>query len=245
VNYQLKILGLLGIATCGAADALAQAPRLTGTPVRLQAVDPRYEDVGPLSSSLRAITADLKPPVNFEGVFRVQGHPGMLARRDGGLTAYFPRSVYWYTPEGQPFAQIAPGTVFVIGEPAPETLAVPGQMPGAGAEPRAGMVETGASPQPLASALGVPVEAQLSAAAPLEFAQSKSAVRIGTPNQQAAPAQSRSEINQRASADGASRASAPKLMEGEHVTTLDLSDEAYRGRRLRYLARKLGPTREE
>lgn len=109
------------------ALALAGAAHAQGGPER---VDAGTGDVGPLSESLRVLPLDLRVSDGFENVYRVTGPDGQerFMRREGALTAVFPRSDYVMTEFG-PYAVIPAGTWFMIGEP----LGAPNGSPGYGA----------------------------------------------------------------------------------------------------------------
>lgn len=130
--------GVRWIATFAAAGACGTAagqpsdtsPRLAQPPVRIntepttpQRVEQMVGDVGPLGTSLRELSTDLRVPTSFDAVYRlprgvagiggIGGQP-QLARVNGAVIAVFPRSVYDWTDNG-PRADVPPGTVYYIG----------------------------------------------------------------------------------------------------------------------------------
>lgn len=87
-----------------------------------QPVAQGFEDIGLLSVDQLVPMADLRTPDAFDRVYRMTGsHGDLFARRRGGLTAVFPQSNYVATDAG-PVAVVPPGTIYVIGEPAPWLL---------------------------------------------------------------------------------------------------------------------------
>ncbi len=82
-----------------------------------------YDDINPLAKSLRPQPYDLRMPMNFERVYKIDpsiklfgNNEEYFARVGGGLMAVFPRSTYIYTQKGR-YATIPPGTVWVLGLP--------------------------------------------------------------------------------------------------------------------------------
>ncbi|MEL6330535.1 MAG: hypothetical protein AAFR38_12830 [Planctomycetota bacterium] len=102
------VMGVLG-GLCGAADAQTGGSILD----RAFRVDQGLSDQGPLGTSLRAIDPGLRRVGGFGELLQLPTSDGrdVFARRSGGITAVFERSVYV-----GPFATIPPGTTFVIGE---------------------------------------------------------------------------------------------------------------------------------
>ncbi len=85
----------------------------------LEAVDAGTEDVSPLGESLRMVPIDMRVNDAFTRIYRLDGVDGwedQFARREGALTAVFPRSVYVPSSLGVGIA-IPAGTVFIIGDP--------------------------------------------------------------------------------------------------------------------------------
>jgi len=112
------LLGSLAIGVVG-TGALAQEDPWSS----LDAVDAGTADVGPLSESLIVVPIDMRVSDGFERIYRLNGVEGwedQFARRDGAITAVFPRSVYLPQSLGGGVA-IPAGTVFYIGDP-PEWL---------------------------------------------------------------------------------------------------------------------------
>ena len=101
---------LLAVAICTAAAfaQLEQQPDYTP-------VEPGLSDQNPLSGPGRFVAPDLRQAFDFDRVYRV-GDSNLFARRSGGLTAVFNRSVYDDTRFGE-VPVIPPGTVFYIGDP--------------------------------------------------------------------------------------------------------------------------------
>jgi hypothetical protein len=105
-----------------AGVAAAQQPGTIARSNPLRPVEPAVGDIGPLRISLRELRTDFRAPSAFDTVYRLPGAaPGhepagdLLFRRDGALTAAFPRSVY-ATTKGGTRAIVPPGTIYYIGE---------------------------------------------------------------------------------------------------------------------------------
>lgn len=79
-------------------------------------VTPGTQDAAPLRRDMMVQPMDLRLPVGFDRVYRDRGGSDMYYRIGGGVTAKFPRSVYYSTPGGT-VTGIPPGTVFMIGPP--------------------------------------------------------------------------------------------------------------------------------
>lgn len=87
-----------------------------------RAVDPGYADTGGLVDSFRIPMTDLRESDGWDKVFEMDSAFGPIyARRNGALTAVFPHSDYVDSGNGS-VPVVPPGTVFVIGEPAPWLL---------------------------------------------------------------------------------------------------------------------------
>jgi hypothetical protein len=73
-------------------------------------------DVGPSATSMRVMPRSSQTPSNFEYVYRIERgkYAGRFARRDGAVTAVFPRSVY-SDIDGVIVPGVPPGTTYVIG----------------------------------------------------------------------------------------------------------------------------------
>lgn len=96
--------------------------------LRLVPIDPGTEDVSILREGGRQMPVDLRKPLNFEQVYRVEGDlsrlgvlgispaPGqsMYARASGGLIAVFPQSEYVRTRQGA-FPIVPANTTFLLG----------------------------------------------------------------------------------------------------------------------------------
>jgi len=105
-----------------------------GQPPTLHPVDPLNEDVSPLSRSLRVMQPDLRVPIGFERVYKVEGTPrlyghapageGLMARVSGAVIAVFPRSEY-SSQSGRPV--IPAGTVFLLGDASEVLVSRPGK----------------------------------------------------------------------------------------------------------------------
>lgn len=113
----------------GGVPAVAPVAAPIGDPmsgVRLVPVDPGTEDVSNLWSGGRQMPVDLRTPLDFDQVYRVEGDLSrlgvlgvgsrpdqvMYARASGGTIAIFPRSKYVPTREGM-FPVIPENTTFV------------------------------------------------------------------------------------------------------------------------------------
>jgi hypothetical protein len=95
----------------------------------LTRVEPVVSDTDPLRTSLRTYPTDLRQPMGFKEIFRINGSAAqaqrlgfssatgqdLLARRDGAVTAVFPQSVYREAKNGA-VPLIPPGTIFFIGD---------------------------------------------------------------------------------------------------------------------------------
>lgn len=101
---------------------------------QFQRVQDRFDDLGPLGSSLRVFPHDLRRPFDFDQVYRVprlQGQPDQFARVSGAITAVYPRGEYLRTKKGVR-VQVPAGTIFYIGRlPEPSRY---GYRPGAQSE---------------------------------------------------------------------------------------------------------------
>jgi hypothetical protein len=104
---------------------LSAATAAVAQPVQ---IDPGHTDVSPNAISLRHLSVDLRVPAGFDHVYQFStmdafGHSQtMFMRKDGDVTAIFPRSIYISGPGGL-IPEIPPGTVFHIGyRPAPIQL---------------------------------------------------------------------------------------------------------------------------
>ena len=83
----------------------------------LQPVEQLVADRGPLSTSLRWVQYGLNQPYNFNDLYQLPVGTNEYVRRNSGLWAVFPRSIYHRTEQG--VARSVPaGTVYYIGGPA-------------------------------------------------------------------------------------------------------------------------------
>jgi len=89
----------------------------------LTPVDQQFDDVSPLSNSLRVVDYDLRRPFQFERVYRIDPTPRLFggeqkfARIDNGVIAVFDRSQYVRVRRGLLLAEVPVGTVFYLGSP--------------------------------------------------------------------------------------------------------------------------------
>ena len=85
-------------------------------------VEQGVSDVEPIAHSLMVQPVDLRSSVDFEILFQgtwydpIVGTRDVFARRQGALTAVFPRSSYVRTESGV-IPEIPAGTIFYIGDP--------------------------------------------------------------------------------------------------------------------------------
>jgi hypothetical protein len=85
-------------------------------------VEAGFDDLGLLSRSSRIPMADLRRPDAWDRVYRMTAERGdLFARRNGGLTAVFPRSDYVFGRDGE-VAVVPADTIYVIGDPPPWLL---------------------------------------------------------------------------------------------------------------------------
>ncbi|MBC7835370.1 MAG: hypothetical protein H7Y88_09765 [Phycisphaerales bacterium] len=114
----------MGASLLWAPMALAQVgsqggERASPDPTGLRRVEQGVEDVGPQSVIRREMSVDMRVPTGFGSVYRLPPgafglRRGGFARKSGGLTAVFDRSLYSTTRDGAQ-AQVPPGTIFYIG----------------------------------------------------------------------------------------------------------------------------------
>ncbi|MCG3123664.1 MAG: hypothetical protein GIKADHBN_02085 [Phycisphaerales bacterium] len=119
-------LAALLAAACVLAAPSARAQQAQPT---LKRVEQGREDAGPLARSIRVAPTDLRLPIGFDQVYRLENtarnsQGDLYARRSGGITAVFPRSQYSVSASGSLLAEIPPGTTFYIGG-LPESLTRP------------------------------------------------------------------------------------------------------------------------
>lgn len=95
-----------------AAPAVAQQEPVVG----LQPVEQTVADRGPLSTSLRWVQYGLREPYGFQQLYQLPIGEQNYVRRNAGLWAVFPRSLYITTRNGVS-SSIPAGTVYYIGGP--------------------------------------------------------------------------------------------------------------------------------
>lgn len=110
--------------TAAAVASLLMNTAASGQPAstvpRLTPVEQGRGDTGPLATSTRVTPLDLRLPIGFDRVYRIEGSgrrgrsSDLFARQSGGLTAVFPRSQYIESGSGL-FPEIPAGTTFYIG----------------------------------------------------------------------------------------------------------------------------------
>ncbi|MCH2133944.1 MAG: hypothetical protein MK116_09360 [Phycisphaerales bacterium] len=104
---------LLGLALLSVAQpAAAQQEPLDG----LIPVEQQVGDHGPLSTSLRWVQYGLNQPYNFNDLYQLPVGANSYVRRNSGLWAVFPRSLYVDTDDGV-VTSVPAGTMFYIGGP--------------------------------------------------------------------------------------------------------------------------------
>lgn len=97
------------------------------TPPEFRAVDQGVGDRTGLSASYRDMGVDLRAPMNFDKVYRVDARSRLLqgmkgfeggayARAHGGLVAVFPAGSYREVAPGVDMAQVPAGTVYKLAE---------------------------------------------------------------------------------------------------------------------------------
>lgn len=96
----------------GSTPGQAQQEPLHG----LQPVDQRVADNGPLSTSLRWVQYGLREPYSFSELYQLPIGQKDFVRRNAGLWAVFPRSLYIGTDDGV-YSSVPAGTVYYIGGP--------------------------------------------------------------------------------------------------------------------------------
>jgi len=101
------------------APGIPGAPGTPGTPGvatagGLEPVDQGFADLDLLSASLRYLEMGYRQELHYERLFEVPGHPDLLMRRDGAMTAIFHRSRYEETEDGL-VPLIPDGAIFHLG----------------------------------------------------------------------------------------------------------------------------------
>ncbi len=116
------VVRLLALWAMPAVPALAQSGLIPQVQLNgVQRIAPGGSDLDPLRGNPRVLPTDLRAPMGFEDVFQLRStdrfgrEQSAFARRSGGLTAVFPRSVYVPSRNGL-VPEVPAGTVFIIGE---------------------------------------------------------------------------------------------------------------------------------
>lgn len=117
------LVGCIALAHLGAASQTkSEQPQ-----PEFQAVDQGVADRTDLSSSYRDMGIDLRAPMYFDRVYKVDARSRLLrgmkgfqngayARAHGGLVAVFPKGAYRPVAPGVDMAQVPPGTVYTLAE---------------------------------------------------------------------------------------------------------------------------------
>lgn len=119
----LVLPGALAVVLAATQPCLAQIETL----IR---IEQGVSDVEPIARSLLVQPVDLRSSVGFDILYQgtwtdpILGTREVFARRQGALTAVFPRSSYVLTDQGV-IPEIPAGTIFYIGNPAPTADALP------------------------------------------------------------------------------------------------------------------------
>ena len=125
--------GVFACAWLGASTELARAQQNTARqhPPEFERVDQGVADANALSASYRDIGVDLRAPMHFDTVYRVDARSRLLrgvqrgttgvrvgayARAHGALVAVFPRSAYRDVAPGVTMAQVPAGTVYTLAD---------------------------------------------------------------------------------------------------------------------------------
>ncbi len=151
-----------------AANANAPVAAPIGDPLanlRMVPIDPGTEDVSNLWTGSRQMPVDLRTPLNFDKVYRVEGDlsrlgvlgvsaqqgQAMYARASGGMIAIFPRSEYVRTKQGT-VPVVPANTTFLLGSIRTLGQAAPtgGDAPSATAASAAQRVDLRANATPVA-----------------------------------------------------------------------------------------------
>lgn len=127
----MLLLALGAISSPGLAQSVPASPtnteatravrNATGNGSGYRALDPGFEDVGPLGQSLQLQRIDIRQDQNFARVYGVNDGTGRYVRRDGAINAVFPQSDYatFNQRSGAVTVPLVPaGTIFYIGDPA-------------------------------------------------------------------------------------------------------------------------------
>jgi hypothetical protein len=119
-------LAVFGLAEFGLSQSRAQS---SPTQPEFERVDQGQADRNQLSTSYRDMGVDLRAPLNFDTVYKVEPHSrllrgirgwsgGAFVRANAGLIAVFPQSAYRAVGRGVDLAQVPAGTLFVFGDSA-------------------------------------------------------------------------------------------------------------------------------
>ena len=112
--FRIRILAMVLLPLGAAASpVLAQQEQLHG----LLPVEQRVADNGPLSTSLKWVQYGLREPYSFSELYQLPVGQKSYVRRNAGLWAVFPRSLYMPSEEGV-VASVPAGTMYYIGGPA-------------------------------------------------------------------------------------------------------------------------------
>ena len=108
----LMVAASVAALSCADAVVLAQQEPLVG----LEPVEQTVADRGPLSTSLRWVQYGLREPYGFQQLYQLPVGERNYVRRNAGLWAVFPRSLYVTTQDGT-YTTVPAGTVYYIGGP--------------------------------------------------------------------------------------------------------------------------------
>lgn len=119
-KHWMNLRGSAAIVVFLVAAPAAFAQNASPDP-RLKPVEQGRGDTGPLATSSRVAPADLRLPLGFEKVYRLDSGGSrtpadLFARRSGGVTAVFKRSQYSQAGNGALVAEIPAGTTFYLGK---------------------------------------------------------------------------------------------------------------------------------
>jgi len=148
--------------------------------VRLgQRMEEGITDYEPSRLGLRVIHPDIREDIAFDHIYRVEGHDDLFARRHGGITAVFPRSVYYRTTKGAEYTVIPSGTVFYIGDA--REIPMPGPPEPAPRPPRATLAEPLTAPDSGRLELATPAQTLAVRAAEAEAAPAEEETKPDAP----------------------------------------------------------------
>ncbi len=117
----------MGASMLGAAPQTKPPEK---APPEFQPVDQGIADTSRLSSSYRDMGIDLRAPVNFERLYKVDARSRLLknvpgasgwrggayARAHGGIVAVFPQSAYRNVGKDLELIEVPPGTIFTLAD---------------------------------------------------------------------------------------------------------------------------------